>query len=80
MKSMRATFVVAPAVTVKVMLLSSLEVIISEGEQSATPPLLGTVAMASTVKGTLPVAGTEYVNPDDANTPTLGLLPGTTSV
>src|SRR6266851_2370766 len=36
--------------------------------------------MASTLKSTFPLAGAEKVKPPEANTPTLGLLAGTTSV
>ena len=53
---------------------------ISDGEQSAVPPLFGSAARASTVKGTGAAAGVEYVKPEEENTPTLGLLAGTTRV
>ena len=53
-KSMRATLVVEPAVTASGWLFTSLEVVISDGMQSATPPLLDT---AATVKSTSPATG-----------------------
>src|SRR2546429_3995160 len=43
-------------------------------------PLMGTAACASTVKRTSPLAGAENVRPPAANTATLGLLAGTTSM
>jgi hypothetical protein len=58
----------------------SLEVICSEGVHMDVPPLPGRVANASTLNSTSPDAGTLYVNPEAENTPTLGLLAGTTSV
>jgi hypothetical protein len=79
-KSIRATFVVAPAATFSGWPLPSLEVFISEGVQSGVPPLFGIAAMTSTVKSTSPLAGVPYVIPELLNTPTLGLLPGTTNV
>src|SRR5262249_60263104 len=79
LKSVRATFVTIPAVTASGIALASVEVIISDGEQSGVPPLPGIAARASTVNGTGAAAGVEYVNPEDAKTPTLGLLAGTTS-
>ena len=60
--------------------VESLETICSDGLQSGVPPLKGTAARASTVKSTSPVAGVEYVNPEEEKIPTLGLLAGTTSV
>lgn len=80
MKSMRATLLVAPAVTCSGRLLASFKVVISEGEQSLTPPLIGTAAMASTPKKTLPEAGAIKEKPEEENTATLGLLLGTTRV
>lgn len=81
-KSVRATSVVMPAVTLSGRggVLASLEVMISGGMQSGFPPLMGTAAWASTVKRTSPLAGAEKVRGPDTNTATLGLLPGTTSV
>lgn len=80
LKSARATVVTVAGVTTRAALLMSVVVMISDGEQSARPPLFGTTARASTVNGTGAAAGVEYVNPEDENTPTLGLLAGTTSV
>lgn len=60
--------------------LASLEVMISGGMQSGFAPLMGTAACASTVKRTSPLAGAENVRPPAANTATLGLLAGTTSM
>lgn len=61
-------------------MLASVDVMISEGEQSAVPPLFGTAARASTVNKTGAAAGVEKLNPEEENTPTLGLLAGTTRV
>ena len=80
LKSMRATLVTVAGVTASGALLASVEVMISGGEQSGVPPLLGNAARASTVKSTGAAAGVENVMPDEENTPTLGLLAGTTSV
>lgn len=52
----------------------SLEVMISDFEQSPAG------AFASTVNSTSPVAGAAYENPDALKMPTLGLLAGTTRV
>ena len=80
LKSLRATIVTVAGVTTSVALLMSVVVMISDGEQSATPPLFGIAARASTVNGTGAGAGAEKVIPDELKTPTLGLLAGTTSV
>src|SRR6266852_711324 len=80
LKSIRATFVVIAAIAFRGMLLSSFEVITSGGVQSAVPPLIGTNAWASTVNSTSPEAGAVKLTPDEENTPTLGLLAGTTRV
>src|SRR6266852_3571455 len=80
LKSIRATFVVIAAIAFRGMLLSSFEVVISGGVQSAVPPLIGTNARASTVNSTSPEAGAVKLTPDEENTPTLGLLAGTTRV
>jgi hypothetical protein len=85
-KSVRATFVVVAGVTFNGWggVLASIEVTISEGVQSAFPAfvaaLIGTTALASTLKRTSPVAGAEKRKPPATKTPTLGLLAGTTSV
>jgi len=64
--------------------LASVEVTTSDGVQSTFPPFVGAVigikALASTLKSTSPLAGVEYMTLPAANTPTLGLLAGTTSV
>jgi hypothetical protein len=67
-------------VTASGMSVASVEVMISDGEQSGLPPLLGRAARASTVKRTGAAAGVVKVNPEEENTPTLGLLAGTTRV
>ena len=59
LKSVRATVVSVAGVTTRATLLMSVVVMISEGEQSATPPLLGIAARASTVNGTGAGAGVE---------------------
>ena len=56
-KSMRATLVVEPAVSARGWLFASFDLVISEGEQSGTPPLIGRAALASTVKSTSPATG-----------------------
>ena len=58
-KSISATLLVVAGSTYKGCPMALLEVIFSEGLQSATPPLLGWAACASTVNGTLPPAGVE---------------------
>jgi len=58
----------------------SVDFMCSAGVQMVAPPLPGRVDIASTLKSTSPAAGTLYVNPEEENNPTLGLLAGTTSV
>src|SRR5260370_30466720 len=83
--SVRATLVVIAGVTFNGLggVLASVEVTISDGVQSAFPPfigaVIGTAALASTLKSTSPLAGAEKVKPPATNIPTLGLLAGTTS-
>lgn len=79
-KSNSATFVIVPGVTFSGSPFASSDVMCSAGVQMVAPPLPGCVDIASTLKSTSPAAGTLYVNPEEANTPTLGLLAGTTSV
>jgi hypothetical protein len=57
-----------------------LGVVCSEGVQLGVPPLIGFDAIASTVKRTSPEAGAVYVTVPEENTPTFGLLAGTTRV
>jgi len=59
LKSVRATFVTVAGVTTSGIALASVVVMTSEGEQSGVPPLFGTAARASTVKGTGAAAGVE---------------------
>src|SRR5229473_1241165 len=80
LKSIRATFVVIAAIAFRGMLLSSFEEVTSDGVQSAVPPLIGTNARASTVNSASPEAGAVKLTPDETNTPTCGLLAGTTRV
>jgi len=80
LKSISATFVVVAGRAFNAAAVASFAVVCSDGMQSGVPPLNGIAALASTVKSTSPVAGLEYVNPDDEKIPTLGLLAGTTSV
>ncbi len=71
---------VIAAIAFRGMLLSSFEEVTSDGVQSAVPPLIGTNARASTVNSTSPEAGAVKLTPDETNTPTRGLLAGTTRV
>src|SRR5260370_19022338 len=80
LKSIRATFVVVAAITFSGWPSVSFAAVISGGVQSAVPPLIGTNARASTVNSTSPEAGAVKLTPDEENTPTLGLLAGTTRV
>ena len=80
LKSISATFVVVAGRAFKAAAVESFDTICSDGVQSGVPPLRGTAALASTVKSTSPVAGVEYLNPEEEKIPTLGLLAGTTSV
>jgi len=59
LKSERATFVTVAGVTDSGALFASVEVMISDGEQSGVPPLLGKAASASTVNRTGAAAGVE---------------------
>src|SRR5260370_656888 len=85
-KSVRATLVVIAGITFNGLggVRGAVEVTISDGVQSAFPPfigaVIGTAALASTLKSTSPLAGAEKVKPPATNIPTLGLLAGTTSV
>lgn len=80
LKSISATFVVVAGRAFNGAAVESFAVVCSDGVQSGVPPLNGITAPASTVKSTSPVAGVEYVNPEEEKMPTLGLLAGTTSV
>src|SRR4029077_16915031 len=79
-KSSSPTFVIIPGVTLRGRPFASIDVTCSAGVQMVAPPLPGRVDIASTLNSTSPDAGTPYVNPPAENTPTLGLLAGTTSV
>jgi len=59
LKSISATVVVVVDSAFKGNALESFATICSDGAQSGVPPLRGTAALASTVKRTSPVAGTE---------------------
>jgi hypothetical protein len=59
LKSVRATLVSVAGNVTRGMLLMSVVVMISEGEQSARPPLFGSAARALTVNGTGGAVGTE---------------------
>ena len=59
LKSISATVVVVAGSAFNGNEVESFETICSDGAQSGVPPLNGTAALASTVKGTSPVAGIE---------------------
>ena len=80
LKSISATLVVVAGRACSGIAVASFELITSDGIQSGAPPLMGLAAWASTLKGTLPISGVEYVNPEDEYKATLGLLAGTTKV